>query len=256
MATPSERLVVDVGCLQIQATRAEIVTWQGREALRLEDGIALIPDSQALDGSIELLIGVEGPAYPGVAFRVADVRNFELAYPTPHASGQWDALQYDPVFHGSNTWQIYHGPSYQRTAQVPIGSWFRFKVDFCGNRAAFSVDDQPPRVVEWLARPAAEGMFGLWTYRPAYFCDLSASTCDELDIPRGTIPGAAEHVLGAWFIQDYGVADCEANGAINVNRYLPVSMGSVRLTRQFEMLNASEIALQFGFSDALSLELD
>jgi hypothetical protein len=256
MATLCQESLVNLEALHVQAARAEVVTWQGRQALRLEDGLALIADSQTEDGSIELFVGVEGPAYPGIAFRVADVRNFELAYATPHASGQWDALQYDPVFHGSNTWQIYHSPSYQRAAQVPIGSWFRFKVAFCANRAAISVDDQPPLVVERLARPVAEGMFGLWTYRPAYFCDLHASGCDELDIPRGTIPGAANDVVEAWFVEGYGVADCEANGPINVNRYLPLSMGSVRLTRQFEMLSTSEIAFQFGFSDALSLELD
>jgi len=47
-----------------------------------------------------VLIGADEPAYPGIAFRVADVLNFELAYAVPHVSGQWDALQYDPVFHG------------------------------------------------------------------------------------------------------------------------------------------------------------
>jgi len=105
--------------LETRATQAEVVTWQGRKALRLEDGLALIPDQRATDASVGVLIGVDGPAYPGVAFRVADVLNFELAYAVPHVSGQWDALQYDPVFHGSNTWQVYHGQSYKcRLEQV------------------------------------------------------------------------------------------------------------------------------------------
>jgi hypothetical protein len=100
----------------------------------LENGLALIPGRRTTDASIEVLIGADGPAYPGVAFRVADVLNFELAYASPHVSGEWDALQYDPVFHGSNTWQVYHGPGYQRATQVPTGRWFRLKVDFYGDR--------------------------------------------------------------------------------------------------------------------------
>lgn len=89
--------------LDIHAAHAEAVAWQGREALRLENGLALVPGLRTTDGSMEVLIGTDGPAYPGVAFRVADVANFELAYAVPHVSGEWDALQYDPVFHGSNT---------------------------------------------------------------------------------------------------------------------------------------------------------
>ena len=242
--------------LEIHAAQAEVVTWQGREALRLENGLALVPGHRATDASIEVLIGADGPAYPGIAFRVADVLNFELAYAVPHASGQWDALQYDPVFHGSNTWQVYHGPSYQRATQVPTGRWFRLKVDFHGARAAVSVDGQPPLVVERLAHPTVAGLFGLWTYRPAYFCELRVSTCDGLDIHQGEVPSAAEGAVEAWFAEGYGVVTCEPNGVLNLNRYLPTSLGEVRLVRRFETSEEGPVTFEFGFSDALSLELD
>jgi hypothetical protein len=242
--------------LEIHAAQTEVVTWQGREALRLENGLALVPGHRAMDASIEVLIGADGPAYPGIAFRVADVLNFELAYAVPHVSDQWDALQYDPVFHGSNTWQVYHGPSYQRATQVPTGRWFRLKVDFHGARAAVSVDGQPPLVVERLAHPTAAGLLGLWTYRPAYFCDLRVSTCDGLDIPCGEMPSAAEGTVEAWFVEDYGVVTCEPNGVTNLNRYLPTSLDEVRLTRRFETPEGGAVAFEFGFSDALSLDLD
>jgi len=110
--------------LEVHAAQAELVTWGGREVLRLENGLALAPGDRVKDASIEVLIGTDGPAYPGVSFRVADAQNFELAYAVPHASGGWDTLQYDPVFHGLNSWQLYHGPGYQREAQVPTGRWF------------------------------------------------------------------------------------------------------------------------------------
>jgi hypothetical protein len=202
------------------------------------------------------MIGVDGPAYPGVAFRLADTLNYELAYPVPHVSGQWDALQYDPVFHGSNTWQIHHGPAYQRAADTPVGRWFQLRVDFCGERAAISVDGHPPLVVERLARPVAEGMLGLWTYLPAHFCDLRVSSCDGSEIPPGEVPVAPDGSVESWFVEGYGVAACEPNGAVNLNRYLPSTLKEARLVRRFEMDAAGEVLLNFGFSDVLSLELD
>jgi len=89
--------LTDLHNLEVRAQKAEIVTWQGREALRLENGLALTRDLRMEDGIIEVMIGSDGPAYPGTAFRLADVLNYELAYAVPHVSGQWDALQYDPV---------------------------------------------------------------------------------------------------------------------------------------------------------------
>ena len=256
MTTLLENTLTDLSDLEIHAEQAEVVTWQGRQALRLENGLALIPGLSMADASVEVLIGVEGGAYSGVAFRVADVLNFELAYATPHVSGQWDALQYDPVFHGSNTWQMHHGPSYQRSAEVPTGSWFRLRLDFCGTRAAISVDGQSPLVVERLARPAEAGLFGLWTYRPAHFSDLRVSACDGANIPPGETPSAAEGSLDAWFVEGYGAVTCEQNGAINLNRHLPMSLGEVRLTRRFEITEGGDVTFEFGFSDALALVVD
>ena len=240
----------------IKADRSETVTWQGCEALRLENGLALLPDRTVADVSIQVMIGTDGPAYSGIAFRIADTLNYELAYTQPHTSGQWDAIQYDPVWHGRNTWQIYCGPCYQRAAQVPTGQWFRLKVDVCGQRAAISVDDQPPLVVEHLAHWPAAGLVGLWTYRPAYFCDLRVSACDGLNVPSGEMPTPSRDAVTAWFAEGYGVMTCEPNGTLNLNRCVPVSVDSVRLIRRFEIVEAGEITFKLGFSDALSLDLD
>ena len=247
MTTILEDPLTDLQALNVKAAQAEVVTWQGHEALRLESGLALIPDQQLADVSIQVLIGAEGPAYPGIAARVADVLNYELAYAVSHVSGQWDALQYDPVFHGSNTWQIHHGPSYQRAAQVPTGRWFQFRADFYGNRAAFAVDGQPPLVVERLAHLARPGLCGLWTFRPAYFCDLRIATCAGEDIPPGEPPALPGGTVEAWFAEGYGVVACEPNGVLNLNRYLPAALGEMRLTRRFEIVESGTIRFDFGF---------
>jgi hypothetical protein len=242
--------------LDIRAEHSEIVTWQGREALRLENGLALVPGLAMADGSIEVLAGSDGPAYPGIAFRAADVANYELAYTVPHVSGQWDALQYDPVFHGSNTWQLFNGPCYQQAAVVPTGDWFRLRLHFCAGRAALSVDGQPPLLVERLAHPEKTGLLGLWTFRPAFFSDLRVSTAQGMDIPPGQPPAMPKGVLQEWFAEGYGVVRSEPHGPLNLNRMLPISLGEVRLLRRFEMVGRGTVRFEFGFSDVLSLELD
>jgi hypothetical protein len=251
-----EGTLIDLHDLVIHAEKAEVVTWQGRQALRLENGLAVARESEAQDASIEVMIGTEGPAYPGVAFHVADVLNYELAYAVPHVSGQWDALQYDPVFHGSNTWQLYYGPGYQGKAQVPTGRWFQLKVETCGSQAAISVDGQAPLFVEHLAHSIRAGRLGLWTYRPAYFCDWRVSPCTGVEIPGIAAPGRAEGVIEAWFLEGYGALACEPNGVVNLNRCLPNSVRKARLIRRFETSHEADIAFEFGFSDVLSLELD
>ena len=242
--------------LNIQAQHAEILTWQGREALRLENGLALLSDILMADASVEVMIGTDGSAYPGIAFRAMDVLNYELAYAVPHVSGQWDAIQYDPVFHGSNTWQLYQGAGYQQTAQVPTGEWFRFKLDFCRHRAAISVDDQAPLVVETLAHSRQTGMLGLWTFQPAYFSQLRASECRSVEAPQAESPSAPADMVEVWFLDGYGVVECEANGVLNLNRFVPASLEEVRLVRRFSMEQEGPVTFEFGFSDTLSLELN
>ena len=157
MAVIYEREVPNPDELFVCDPQPEICEWQGRQALQLSGqgaSLLVVPDLFLEQGWIEIDIGADGVAFPGLAFRVLDRLNYELAYIQPHTSGQWDALQYDPVFHGSNTWQLYHGPGYQRATQVPTGRWFRLGVDVCGDRVAVAVDGQPPLIVRWVPRDA------------------------------------------------------------------------------------------------------
>lgn len=251
-----EHPLTDLAGLEVRAEKSEVVRWQERETLRLENGLLLVPDLRVADAGIEVWIGTEGPAYPGIAWRAADALNYELSYAVPHVSGRWDALQYDPVFHGSNTWQLYHGPAYQGAVEVPTGRWFHLRVDTCGQRAAISVDGQPALVVERLAHGEREGMIGLWTFLPAHFSGLRVWSCGAWDVPPGVRPSAPASAVCSWFVEGYGVLACEPNGVLNLNRHLPASLGQVRLLRRFELAAAAPVALEFGFSDVLALELD
>lgn len=243
------------GTLDLHARSAESVMWNGRRALRL-DGLALIPDLVAGDATIEVQIGAAGPCYPGIAFRASDPLNYELAYAPPHSSGLWDAIQYDPVFHGSNTWQVHNGLAYQQSAYVPTNQWFALRIDVEGRRAAVSVGDQPPLIVPRLAHENNGGMIGLWSYIPAYFSDLRVSPLAAFPSGRAHLPHAAPGAISEWLVDGFGVVSCEANGALNLNRYLPLSLGQATLTRRFETAAEGTVELGFGFSDELALAID
>lgn len=234
---------------------AEIVEWQGRRALKL-NGLAVIPAVSLTEGHIEVQSGAEGAAYPGIAYRVADVANYELAYAQPHTSGLWDAIQYDPVFRASNTWQLYHGPAYQQPAQVPTNAWFKFAIDFQDQRAVIRVGDQPPLSVARSAHARLDGPIGLWTYLPAYYCDLRVTALERDLPPAAPSQPIAPGNIDAWFVEGFGSIACEPTGILNLNRYFPVALGEVRLTRSFDVLAAGSIDLDVGFSDELTLQID
>jgi hypothetical protein len=238
--------------LDIQATGAAI-TPQGE--LRLENGLVLFPNLTLNDLVLEVSVFAEGPCYAGLAFRAADRENYELAYAQPHTSGQWDALQYDPVLRGSNTWQVFHGPAYQGSAQVPTGQWMRLRVEACGERAAISLDEQPPLVVEHLAFEPRPGLFGLWTYLPARFKDLVVRDCPAIQA-RGMLPSPVPGTPDAWYIEDYGAAPTEPGGVLCLNRYLPAQVGRVRAWRRFTTPAPGMVHFSVGFSDTLLLEVD
>jgi hypothetical protein len=248
--------LTDLAHLHIHAAEAEAVTWGGRPALRLVNGLAIFPDLDRTGGTFEVSIAAEGSAYPGIAFRIADRANYELGYSQPHTSGQWDAIQYDPVFHGSNTWQVYHGPAFQKRATVPTGAWFTLRLDVQGERAAFTVDGQPPLIVDPLAHGLRSGLVGLWTYLPAFFSDFRVAPCESF--PAGAAESADPPIgaVDAWFLEGFGRVACEPHGILNLNRYVPLSLGEAHLTRRFETLGEDAAEIAFGFSDDLTLRVD
>lgn len=240
----------------------QICDRQGRKALRLSGQgacLLVIPDLILSQGWIEVDISTEGAAYPGIAFRILDSLNYELAYAQPHTSGKWDALQYDPVFHGSNTWQLYFGSGAQKNVEVPSHSWFRLQAKFQDQRAMIQVGEKEPLIVNRLAHNHHSGLVGLWTYLPAYFSNLrigdeppkiSSSTY------LGSIESPATESVTEWFLEGFGVVDTEPSGILNLNRYLPISEKTVCLIRQFEVLEKGKLTINVGFSDELTLKID
>jgi hypothetical protein len=254
--------VPDLNSLFVRDPEPRIDNWQGRKALRLSGQgacLLVIPDLILSQGRIEADISSESVAYPGIAFRIHDSLNYELAYTQPHTSGKWDALQYDPVFHGSNTWQLYHGSGAQQIVDVPPRTWFRLRIEFEDQRAVIQVGRQEPLVVSQLAHAHRAGLMGLWTYLPAYFSNFRISD-DPPNLPLGShVTSLEKPALGTvteWFLEDFGKVTIEPSGILNLNRYLPISVEEVRLVRDLELLEDGNLTFRVGFSDDLTLQVD
>lgn len=182
--------------LRLEARTAEVVEKGGKPALKL-DGLVLIEGLRRADFRAEVEVLAEGSCYPGIVFHAQDKGNYELAYAVPHASGLPDAIQYDPVFHGTNTWQLFNGPAYQKAAAIPTGKWFTLSVTVRKGRSQIRVDDQPPLVVETLAHGPGAGGIGLWTYKPAFFRNLRVFPAGEIR-EKGERPAEPAGAVMAW----------------------------------------------------------
>lgn len=239
-----------------EARTAEVVEWQGRTALHL-DGLALLSGYSFDNSRLEVWVGADKPCYPGLVFHAADLYNYEMAYAQPHTSGKWDALQYDPVFHGSNTWQIYQGSAYQAAAEVPTGRWFHLRVDCVDGRALVWLDGTPRLLVPHLAHEQRSGLAGIWTYLPAYFADLRISPLRALeDFPEAPVENVPGSAVDAWLLDGFGTVVCEPNASLNLNRYLSNSVHEAVLRRSFRLSTDATICVHAGFSDVLQLSLD
>lgn len=248
--------------LFIRGPQPLLCDWLGRKALQLggpEASLLLVPGLSLAQGWIEVDLGSEGAAYPGIAFRLRDSLNFELAYIQPHTSGQWDALQYDPVFHGSNTWQLYYGSQAQQAVDVPAQTWHHLRVEFQDQTARIRVGQQEPLVVRHLAHAQRGELLGLWTYLPAYFANLRVGD-DAPDFGLGPEqtpnPELPAGTVREWFLEGFGVVHAEATGILNLNRHLPVSEQAVRLTREMRVDEAGEFVFHLGFSDEITFQID
>jgi hypothetical protein len=240
---------------EVKARSCEITKIDGQSVLKL-DGMIVLSEHNISDACIKVEILAQESCYPGIAFRIADDKNYELAYAVPHVSGQIDAIQYDPIFNGSNTWQLHNGEPYQKTAEVPTGKWFTLRIEITGDRAVVWVDNQPPLIVEHLAHSQISGSIGLWSYQPVYFRNLKVSAPKEI---KGLKGKSAEAPLGAildWKLQDGKILKCEPNGILNLNRYMPPSNKTMKVSRDFHLSAPAKVEIGIGFSDTLKLFID
>jgi hypothetical protein len=183
--------------------RATSMTYLERPSLFIDNGVALLRDSSLGDGTIEFDVALHGHAsFAGVAFRALSADDYELIYLRPHLSRRPDALQYTPIYNGSEAWQLYSGPGYTAEAELPLNRWLHVKVVVSGYTARLFVDGaaNPQLTVTSLRRPWTRGMIGLWSFLGgANFSNVIVSPADTSAPPaRPVEPPAGRHTLTKW----------------------------------------------------------
>jgi hypothetical protein len=182
--------------LEGQAKAAE---YQGRKCLFLDGGAATLQDFEMRDGVID--VDVATPAsrgFFGFQFRIAaDGANAEWVYLRQHKSGLPDAMQYTPVLNTGLNWQIYNGPGFTGTVDIPKDVWFHLRLEVVGMQAKLYVKDmgKPALVMNDLKSGLQKGQVALAVLTGAtYFSNFEIRTTPDAawerhlpPVPLGTL---------------------------------------------------------------------
>ena len=148
---------------QIDAAEAQVVEYQGHQALKLRGGTAVLPELDVNNALVEFDIAVsQVRGFAGLVFRLQDQANYEHFYLRPHQSANPDANQYTPVFNGVAGWQLYHGEGYGTPVDYRFDQWMHVKVIFAGTQAQVYIDsDKPVLHIKDLKRRDFGGAIGV-----------------------------------------------------------------------------------------------
>ncbi|MGH9892639.1 MAG: hypothetical protein ACREA0_11745, partial [bacterium] len=126
----------------VEAKEGRVEEYLGRQSLYLSGGQAIVKGSELTDGVIEYDVAF-GPqrGFIGAMWRLQDSQNYEEFYMRPHQSGNPDANQYTPVFHGIAGWQLYYGEGYGVAIPYPFNAWIHVKIVVAGSQAEVYIND-------------------------------------------------------------------------------------------------------------------
>ena len=153
--------------------RTQLSEHEGRACLSLDGGSAVLKDFELRDGIVD--VDVYTPAsrgFFGIQFRIdGDGANSEWVYLRQHKSKQSDAMQYTPVLNTGLNWQIYSGPGFTGTVDVPQNVWFHLRLEMTGAQAKLYVRDmdKPALVMDDLKSGIQKGQLA--------FSSLTGTTC-------------------------------------------------------------------------------
>ena len=134
--------------------------------LRLLRGIAYRPDLSFEDGTIEFELAPPGGVFAGIAFRMANTADYEIIYFITSENGErWKAIQYQPVFGGETTWQLYNEAPYLASIPKEAGSALRVRIAIAATRADVFLNDDSVAIlrVPDLKRDRVKGAIGFWS---------------------------------------------------------------------------------------------
>ncbi len=273
---------------EVTAKESRVEEYLGRPSLYLFGGVALVKDSEMLDGVIEFDIAL-GPerGFAGATWRVRDLANREEFYLRSHQSGNPDANQYTPVFNGQTAWQLYHGEGYGAPVEYDFNTWMPVRIVVSGGQAEIYVKDlkTPLLFADELKRKPEPGKVGLTVARfsPAHFSNFRFTPADSPPLLPGRVErtrAARPGSIMAWQVSGplaeetlHGVTelttavreplqwhqlDCESTGLANLSRLHPLHRlsNTVLVRAVVESDRARVVGLALGYSDRVRVYLN
>lgn len=258
----------------------------GRESFLVRGGPRLeSTDIDLASGTVEFNVRFnDNSRFGGIGFRSSAEGGYQTIYLRPRPEGEWDALQYQAVFPGGASWQLY--AEFNARATVPRNEWIPVRLELDGPRIAMYLhgESEPTLVVprarglndsgglsfwgtEWDPEgPAAVAVSNIRvTSRPGtpateaavpaqapgvideWMISPKAST-SEASLPLSAIPRIAGEGERAW---------AEEDGLVNVTRMRGNPTGgaieTVLATVILESAGDRMVPLDLGFSDYVTV---
>jgi hypothetical protein len=182
--------------------QAKPADYQGRKSLFLDGGAAVLKDFEMRDGVVD--VDVSTPAsrgFFGIQFRIANEgANSEWVYLRQHKSGYPDAMQYTPVLNTGLNWQLYNGPGFTGSVEIPKDVWFHLRLEVAGAQARLFVKDmeKPALVMNDLKSGVQKGQVGLYVLTGAtYFSNFEIRSTTDVPWERH-LPSMPAGTLTRW----------------------------------------------------------
>ncbi len=183
---------------------AKVAEYQGRKAIRLDGGDAIVKDFLMRDGVIDVDVATTAKrGFFGFDVRIDnDGRNMEEIYLRPHQSGYPDAMQYTPVFNTGRNWQLYNGPGFTAAVDIPKNEWFHLRLEVTGAQAKLYVKDmdKPALVMTDLKTGIQQGQIALMDlFGETFFSNFEVRTTPDAPWERH-LPPMPPNTLTKWSI--------------------------------------------------------
>ncbi|MFC2156548.1 hypothetical protein ACFLT9_01795 [Acidobacteriota bacterium] len=283
----SQTIPFDSERWEINANVKKVQEFKGKNCLVLKGGVAVVKDSDFLNGIIEydvLTTGTRG--FMGAVWRLQDLRNYEEFYIRPHQSGNVDANQYTPVFNGMAGWQLYHGQGYGAAVKYKFNEWIHFKIVISGKSAEVYMDDmdKPLLFIPELKHDLKSGKVGIEAndFSPAYFANFSFKNLDNPPLkkqpksqkaaPQGTVrswrvsnPFSEKTLKGKYKLSSedkknltWKVLETESSGTANLAKIALWEQGKDTVFCRVTIVSdADQIKkISFGYSDRIKVYLN
>lgn len=269
---------------EFEGESAEIVSVDGREALRLADAQATL-EADFENGVIEFDVKVTPErGFHGINFRVHDETNAERFYIRPHQSGNPDANQYTPVFNRLPGWQLYYGPWFSAPVEYRFDEWMHVRIVVSGDQADIYIDSEQPvlHVARLKNKQVAGDLILLSGNAVGHFADFRYEKATDTEIvgTNEPLPSPEAGTVRSWEVSsgfdesslegvteladehleglDWQPLKVEDRGYANLSRVVAFGPESntafARLS--IETAEATVRTLQFGYSDRARVYLN